>query len=116
MLVDLSDTFLKNYDHDVQNSSDTNPKARINSENQDTIDSPDESLSKSKLISEQGNDPELAPLFKLVSPPVELDKVPVGYCARNGVLIRKWRPPNVLASQQVIFQLGAKQIKSNAYD
>ena len=66
VLVDLSDIFLKNYDHDVQNHSDTNPKARIDSENQETIDGPDVSLSKSKLISQQENDPELAPLFKLV--------------------------------------------------
>ena len=100
ILVDLSDTFLNNYDHDVQNSSDTNPKARVDSEKQDSIDCQDVSLSKSKLISEQENDPELAPLFKLVLPPVELDKVPVGYYVRNGVLMRKWRPPNVPASEE----------------
>ena len=29
VLVDLSDTFLNNYDHDVQNFSDTNPKDRV---------------------------------------------------------------------------------------
>ena len=50
----------------MQNSSDTNPKARVDSEKQDSIDCQDVSLSKSKLISEQENDPELAPLFKLV--------------------------------------------------
>ena len=44
VLVDLSDTFLSNYDHDMQNSSDTDPKASIDSENQDTIDGPDVSL------------------------------------------------------------------------
>ena len=38
VLVDLSDTFLNNYDHDVQNSNDTNPKARVDSEKQDSID------------------------------------------------------------------------------
>ena len=74
----MSDTILNNYDHDRQNSSDTNLKTRINSENQDTIDSPDISLSKLNLISEQQNDVELAPLFTLILPPVELDKVPVG--------------------------------------
>ena len=100
VLVDLSDTFLNNYDHDVQNSSDTNPKARVDSEKQDSIDCQDVSLSKSKLISEQENDPELAPLFKLVLPPVELDKIPVGYYVRNGVLMRKWRPPNIPASEE----------------
>ena len=100
VLVDLSDTFLNNYDHDVQNSSDTNPKVRVDSEKQDSIDCRDVSLSKSKLISEQENDPELAPLFKLVLPPVELDKIPVGYYVRNGVLMRKWRPPTVPASEE----------------
>ena len=75
----MSDTFLNNYDPDMQNASDTSPKARVDSEKQDTIDGPDVSLSKSKLISEQESDPESAPSFKLVLPPVELDKVPVGY-------------------------------------
>ena len=32
VLVDLSDTFLKNYDHDVQNHSDTNSETRVDSE------------------------------------------------------------------------------------
>ena len=45
VLVDLSDTFLNNYDHDMQNASDTNPKDRIGFEKQDTIDGPDISLS-----------------------------------------------------------------------
>ena len=87
VLVDLSHTFLNNFDHDMQNSSDTDPKTRINSENQDTIDSPDMSISKSKLISEQENDVDLAPLFKLVLHKVELDKVSLGYYVRNGVLV-----------------------------
>ena len=100
VLVDLSDTFLNNYDHDVRNSSDTNPKARVDAEKQDSIDCQDVSLLKSKLISEQEDDPELAPLFKLILPPVELDKVPVGYYVRNGVLMRKWRPPNIPASEE----------------
>ena len=53
----------------------------------DTIDSPDMSLSKSRLMSEQKNDPELDPLFKLVLPTVEPDNIPVVYYVRNGVLI-----------------------------
>ena len=100
VLVDLSYTFLNNYDPDIQNASDTNHKARVDAEKEYTIDGPDVSLSKSKLILEQENDPELAPLFKLVLLPVELDKVPVGYYVRNGVLMRKWRPPNIPASEE----------------
>ena len=107
VLVDLSDTFLNNYDHDIKNHSNTNPKDMLNSEKYCTIDGPDVTLSKSKLISEQENDHELAPLFKLVSPPVELDKVSVGYYVRNGVRMRKWRPPNAPASKEwsVIYQI-----------
>ena len=66
VLVDLSDTFLNNYDHDMQNSNtdtNTDPKIKVDSENQDTTDSPDMSLSKSKLISEQENEPELEKCF-----------------------------------------------------
>ena len=100
VIVDFSDTFLSNYDHDVQNHGDTDTKTNIDSENQDTIDGPDMSLSKSKLISGQENDFDLAPLFKLLLPKVELDKVPVGFYVRNGVLMRKWRPPNVPASEE----------------
>ena len=65
-----------------------NLRLRVDYENQDTIDGPDVSLSKSKLILEQENDPELTPLFKLVLLPVELDKVPVGYYVRNYVLMK----------------------------
>ena len=53
VLVDLSDTFLNIYYHDVQNHSNTNPKARVDSEKQEFIDCQDVPLSKSKLISEQ---------------------------------------------------------------
>ena len=97
----------------MQNQSDTDPKDRLDSENQDTIDSPDTSLSKPKLISEQENDPELAPLFKLVLPPVELDKVPVDFYVRNDVLMRKWRPSNVPASEEwsLVHQIVVPKIK-----
>ena len=35
----------------------------------------------------QENDPDLAPLFKLVLPPAELAKIPIGYYVINGVLM-----------------------------
>ena len=114
-MVDLSDIFLNKNDNDVQNYCDTDPKTRVDFENQVTIDSPDMSLSKSKLISETENDPELASLFKLVLPPLELDKVSVGYYIRNGVLMQKRRPPNVPASEgwSVIHQIVVLKIYQN---
>ena len=63
-------------------------KVRVDSEKQDTINGPDVSLSKSKLISGQENDPELTPLFNLVLPPAELNRVPVGSYVRNSVLMQ----------------------------
>ena len=91
----------------MQNHSDTNPKARVDFEKQDSVDCQDVSLPKSKLISEQENDPELAPLFKLVMPSVELDKIPLGYYVRNGVFMLKCRPPNVPAFEEwsVVYQI-----------
>ena len=96
----------------MQNHTDTNPKARVDSAKQDSVDCQNVSPSKSKLILEKENDPELAPLFKLVLPPVELDKIPVGYYVRNGVLIRKWRPPNVPASEEwsVVHQIVVSKV------
>ena len=93
-LVDLSDTFLNNCNHNVQNHSDTDLKGRKDCEKQETIDDPDVSLSKSKLISEQENDPKLHPLLKLLLPPVELGNVPESY------YVRKWRLPNVHAAEK----------------
>ena len=78
----------------MQNHSDTAPKGSEDSEKQDTIDGPGMSLSQLKLIVDQENDPEIAPLFKFVLPPVKLDKV------RNGVLIQKWSPPNVATFEE----------------
>ena len=80
----------------MENASDTNHKARVDTEKKVTIDGPDMSLSKSKLISEQDNDPKLATLFKLVLPLVDLDKVPVGCYVRNCV----FRPPSVPVSDK----------------
>ena len=97
---------MNNFDCEVQDTSNTNPQARVDSDKQDTTDGPYLSLSKAKLISEQENEPDLAPLFKLVFPPVELDKVPVDYSVKNDV------PPNVPASEElsVIHQIVVPKI------
>ena len=99
VLVNISDTFLNNYDHNVENQSHSNHEARVDEEKQDTIYGSDISLLTPRLISEQENDNELAPLFKLFLPPVQLDKVSVGCFVRNSVLVQKWRPLNVPTSE-----------------
>ena len=87
LLVDLSDTFMNNHCHNVQNHNDTELKGREDSKKRDTIDRSDISLSKLKLISGQKDDSELASLFKLVLPTVDLVKVSVAYHVRNGLLM-----------------------------
>ena len=57
------------------------------------------SLSREKLISEQTNDPELACLRDGALPDDEIIKVPVGYYLKEGVLMRKWRPSDIPASE-----------------
>ncbi len=61
--------------------------------------SEDVSLSRSQLIKEQMSDPELDKLRDKVLPHDEIEKVPVGYYLKEGVLMRKWRPPDIPASE-----------------
>jgi len=86
-IVDISDTFLPNlYD-----------KENVN----DTPETPgDLSFSRNSLIREQQRDPEIAALSAEALSMAEIESVPVGYFVRDGVLMRKWRPPQVPASEE----------------
>ena len=52
-------------------------------------------LSKSQLIQEQQTDPEISKLIFKALPEDEISQVPMCYCIKNGVLMRKWRPFDV---------------------
>ena len=65
-------------------------------------------LSPSKLVMEQERDPEILNLKKGAVSEREAEKVPVCYFVNSSnVLMRKWRPPNVPASQEwrVVYQI-----------
>ena len=64
-------------------------------------------LSREKLIGEQENYPELLLLSQNVLSSNEADKVSVCYFKRNGVLMRKWRPPDGLLDEdwKVVHQI-----------
>jgi hypothetical protein len=47
------------------------------------------------LSEEQENDPSLAEVREQILPQVEADKVPVCFYRMKGVIMRKWRPPDV---------------------
>ncbi|XP_062610561.1 uncharacterized protein LOC134272333, partial [Saccostrea cucullata] len=51
-------------------------------------------LTRDKLISEQESDVELQGLIEQALSPEEAEKVPVCYYKNQGVLMRKWRPPD----------------------
>ena len=73
---DLSDTFLQ--------------KLFENSENS-------ENFSKSNLVIEQQNDPEISALIQNASDETDASKNSICYFMKNGILMRKWRPSDVSA-------------------
>ena len=52
-------------------------------------------MSTSQLIAEQHKDKELESLFERVVDENEVSQNPVCHFTKNGVLMRKWRPPDV---------------------
>ena len=57
-------------------------------------------LSRSQLCKEQHGDPEISPLFERAFNENEISQVPVCYYVKNGILMRKWRPPDVSAEDE----------------
>ena len=96
----LSDSFFKQlFDQDL-NSSQNFAKLESAVAKKSPVKSPDISLSQRKLIQEQVNDPTLSDVREKALPPDEIAKVSVGYFLRDGVLMRKWRPPDIPANEE----------------
>ena len=57
-------------------------------------------MSRSQLCKEQHNDPEILPLLERALDEKEIDQVPVCFYVKNGILMRKWRPPDVSAEDE----------------
>ena len=62
------------------------------------------SFSKSSLIREQQNDPEISALYQKSSDEMDAAGGPVCYFIKNGVLMKKWRPPDVSADDEWAFR------------
>ena len=69
--------------------------------------SPDESfsdyrekISKGNLIAEQLKDPDISCLFPRTVDESEVSSNPICYFIKNGVLMRKWRPPDISAEDE----------------
>ena len=57
-------------------------------------------MSRSNLIEEQHNDPEISALFGKALDENEAAKIPNCYYVKNGVLLRKWRPVDSPADEE----------------
>ena len=110
--IDLTDTFLGQYfKHEITNSLSSNL-----SDKQTELHNKSESshysailndqgqghdlVSRSQLCKEQHNDPEILPLLERALDEKEIDQVPVCFYVKNGILMRKWRPPDVSAEDK----------------
>ena len=110
----LSDTFLGRL---LEEESVSNPDQPIEP-GSDKL-----SLSRKKLIESQEQDPELCELRKKALDGYEIERVPIGYYFRDGVLMRKFRPPEAsvqdswtVVNQVVVPKMYRKDIVSMAHD
>ena len=81
------------------------------------------SLSRMQLIASQEQDPELCELKKKALDDFEIGCVPIGYYIRDGVLMRKFRPPDAsvkdewtVVNQVVVPKVYRAEILSMAHD
>ena len=135
--IDLADTFVgqihnaeinKSLDNSqsefqMDYGTDNIPLLSDRSRNNSLSDKGHEKLSRSQVIDEQHRDPEISCLFSKAVSEKEVSQVPVCYLTKNGILMRKRRPPDVSADTEwsVIYQiviplLYRKEIISMAHD
>ncbi len=62
------------------------------------------SFSKSKLIKEQQNDPEISVIYQKASDESDAAGDSVCYFIKSGMLMRKWRPSDVSADDEWAFR------------
>ena len=64
-------------------------------------------FTRQELLQEQSDDTEIQQLCHYALDEHKVDTVPIGYFMKDGVLMRKWRPPTVPASHEwsVIYQI-----------
>ena len=111
--IDLTDTFWgQSFKHDITNSlssslsdkqtdlsayksESSHYSSKLNDQSQGH-----DLVSRSQLYKEQYNDPEILPLLERAFEEKEIDQVPVCFYVKNGILMRKWQPPDVSAEDE----------------
>ena len=101
----------------------SSPRKSQDSEHVHSRDSDTGPLSHSKLLEEQENDREFKDLCERALTLQEAEEVPVCFYKQNGVLMRKWRPPDAPANDewQIVHQIVVpkvyhRQVISIAHD
>ena len=99
--LDLTDTFLGHLHGDSPTSSNHTAEQQVNEMNVHSA------LSRQDLIEEQAGDSEVQSLSCYAVSEKEAAVIPVCYFWKQGVLMRKWRPPEVPASEEwkVVYQI-----------
>ena len=71
-------------------------------------------MSRSQLCKEQHNYPKILSLLERAFYEKEIDQVPVCFYVKKGILMRKWRPPDVSAEVWTVnHQIVVPRVYSN---
>ena len=99
--LDLTDTFLGHLPGDSPTSANYTAEQQVNELNVHSA------LSQQDLIKEQAGDSEVQSLSRYALSDKEAAVMPVCYFWKQGVLMRKWKPPEVPASDEwkVVYQI-----------
>ena len=97
--IDLGDTFMGHLD-ELDDMVGQNANKVVTQEKPEEIQD-QKVLNRQHLITEQGKDPELVELAEKALDQDEAEKVPSCLYFQSGILMRKWRPPDVTADDDM---------------
>ena len=109
--VDLTDSFIgqsfkneitKSLSHNLpEHQTDSNDSTSVSDHFPSSLVEEDHDIrSRSQLSQEQHKDPEISPLFQKAVSKMDLAQDPICFYIKNGVLMRKWRSPEIPADDE----------------
>ena len=109
--VDLTDSFIgqsfkneitKSLSHNLpEHQTDSNDSTSVSDHFPSSLVEEDHDIrSRSQLSKEQHKDPEISPLFQKAVSKLDLAQDPICFYIKNGILMRKWRSPEVPADDE----------------
>ena len=109
--VDLTDSFIgqsfkneitRSLSHDLfEHQTDSNDCTSVSDHFPSSLVEEDHDIrSRSQLSKEQHKDPEILPLFQKAVSETDLAQDPICFYIKNGILMRKWRSPEIPADDE----------------